>query len=149
MSKFEDKFLGILDEDIGDSVNPSAVTGEGDAEAFQRARENPEDGIEMGMVPGIQGSQGQYEEMIEGWVSKLQAFSKFLNDPKDSMYRDLSDMDKADTKYEGVSKDALKIITRIAQDLGTLEPILTNVQHVVRSEDPAQNPLEMPQQPQM
>lgn len=138
MNKFEEQFLGTLTEEL-DGMDPSDVSAEGDGEVFDNALDNPDE-ESFGLVPGMTGDQDQYEQMIDGWVKRVDEFASFLNDPKDSMYRDISDMDKPDSKYDGVSKDSLKIITNIAQDLGTLIPVLKNIQHIVISSGGGETP---------
>lgn len=127
MDKFKDKFLKILDEEIG--IPPAeAVSREGDAEAYAGSFENEEDMANFNTL-APEGYAERHIEQVKGWQSKITEFLDWLNGTGASLRTELSELDD---QYEGVSKDSEKKIADIAQNLGALKEILVEIPREIK-----------------
>lgn len=126
MNKFEDKFLQMLDEEIG--LPPEEISREGDRDAYEGSFENEED-MENFNTLAPEGYAERHIEQVKGWQSKISQFLDWLNGTGESLRTELSDLDD---QYEGVSKDAEKKIADISQNLGALKEILVEIPREIK-----------------
>ena len=147
MNRFEDKFVETLNEDIfGNSMKGvGGVSPEGDAEAFANSMEE-EGGEEAFNTLAPEGYAERHIENVKKWQSRITDFLDWLNGTDNSLRTELSELD--DT-YAGVSKDAEKKISDIAQNLGALKEILVEIPRTINHaerESQAEVPTEAPVQ---
>lgn len=122
MSIFEKRFEVILEQDDLQGIEPAPPVPEEDTDAGldlsqSLAQDTPDN-------PAINYKKQQTEQQIatiEGWLSKIQEFTQFLNGIEDgqSIQAQLNNAD-CDTLFNSVSKSETKKISRIAQDLSGL-----------------------------
>ena len=127
MSKFKDKFLQALEEEIG--LPPSeVVSNDGDAGALANSMEEA-GGEEAFNTLAPEGYAERHIEQVKGWQSKISEFLDWLNGTSASLRTELSELDD---QYEGVSKDSEKKIADIAQNLGALKEILVEIPREIK-----------------
>ena len=127
MTKFENRFFKLLEQDLGDELGVASVDPTADRETFEGSFENPGDVDKFATDPRIAGFQQKYVEKAKAWLTKIAEFSEWLNSPDgDSLNKQLIAMDRPNSPFEGISAEAKKI-TSVAEDLARLSETLKGV----------------------
>jgi len=126
MSKFENRFFKLLEQDI-EELDPTAISPEGDRASFEDSFEEPSDAEQFSPDPQMAGFQQKYVERAKSWLTKINEFTEWLNSTEsDSLNKQLIAMDRQNSPFEGISAEAKKI-TRISEDLAGLSEVLKGI----------------------
>lgn len=119
MSKFEDKFLKGLEEDIGlEQASPDeAFAQEGDLDLDDNVAD------QFSTDPNMPGMKDKYAPKIDSWGRKVDQFNEWLSGSKGNSLR--VELERIEDSYEGSTKDASASIKKISLELASLGKTLS------------------------